>query len=194
MNKKLSVGYSVLGIGYWVFLGSGAPALIRRFWNSPKNARQKTCAALTQYPIPNTRPNTGYLLPLALAFAWMCFAALVMQTRQTNLLAAPAVLSVAAIAAEAFLRRVAPSRDPLLWPSAVLLMAFGLIVIARVAPNFLPRQMLWVCLGAGGMCAVAPARFGLRWLRRFKYTWLLIGLALLAATLFFNPPRCCACL
>ena len=137
------------------------------------------------YPVPNSQS----FIFLALAFAWVCFAALVIQTRQTNLLAAPAVLSVIAIAAEVFLRRVAPSRDPLLWPSAVLLMAFGLIVIARVAPNFLPRQMLWLCLGAAGMCAVAPARFSLRWLRRFKYTWLLIGLALLAATLFFgvNP-------
>lgn len=154
-------------IGYWV-LGI----------NSMKNAR-------LLYPMPGAQ----YLLPLALGFVWVCFISLLIQTGSAFLLVAPVTLSLVAVGGELFLRRAAPNRDPLLWHSAVLLMGFGLVVIARVAPNFLLRQTLWVCLGALAMCGVSWGRFSLRWLRRFKYTWLLAGLLLLSATLFLgvNP-------
>ncbi|MGD1993634.1 MAG: FtsW/RodA/SpoVE family cell cycle protein, partial [Anaerolineae bacterium] len=82
-----------------------------------------------------------------------------------------------------------PRRDPLMLPVAALLAALGLLVIARVAPNFLPRQTTWLLLSTVAMLAVVRVGRDLRWLRRFRYTWLLAGLALLAMTFFLgvNP-------
>lgn len=82
-----------------------------------------------------------------------------------------------------------PRRDPLMLPVAALLTGLGLVVVGRVAPNFLPRQTTWVLLSTVAMLGVARVGRDLRWLRRFRYTWLLAGLALLAATFFLgvNP-------
>jgi len=87
-----------------------------------------------------------------------------------------------------FCRRL-PRRDPILLPVAALLGGWGLLLVARLSPNFLPRQALWLMLSALCMLGMVSLGDDLRWLRRFRYTWLLGGLALLAATLFFgvNP-------
>ena len=103
-----------------------------------------------------------------------------------------AVLGGASLAAWGVLRRWLPAGDPLLLPIAALLCGLGLVLIARLAPNFLARQVLWVILGLGVMLAVAllpPASHNLRWLRRYRYTWLTLGLLLLSLTLLFgvNP-------
>jgi cell division protein FtsW (lipid II flippase)/cell division protein FtsI/penicillin-binding protein 2 len=92
-------------------------------------------------------------------------------------------------AAHFTLSRHLPQRDPLLLPVAGLLSGWGLLTIGRLAPNFLPRQTTWLLISTLAMLAVALVGRGLRWLRRFRYTWLLAGLALLAATLLFgvNP-------
>jgi peptidoglycan glycosyltransferase len=87
------------------------------------------------------------------------------------------------------LSRHLPRRDPLLLPVAALLSGWGLTMVGRLAPNFLPRQTTWLLLSTLAMLSVALVGRSLRWLRRFRYTWLLAGLALLAATLFLgvNP-------
>lgn len=87
-----------------------------------------------------------------------------------------------------FSRRL-PGRDPLLLPTAALLAGWGLLMIARLAPNFVPRQATWLLLATLVMLGAALAGGDLRWLRRFRYTWLFIGLVLLAATLLLgvNP-------
>jgi cell division protein FtsW (lipid II flippase)/cell division protein FtsI/penicillin-binding protein 2 len=83
----------------------------------------------------------------------------------------------------AALNRCSPNRDPCLLPLCALLTGFGLVSIARLAPAFLPRQAAWVVIAA--LASVPALRLSkeLRWLRRFRYTWLLGGLALLATTL-----------
>jgi peptidoglycan glycosyltransferase len=82
-----------------------------------------------------------------------------------------------------------PGRDPLLLPTAALLSGWGLMVLGRVAPNFLPRQATWLMLATLAMLAVTEVGRDLRWLRRYRYTWLVAGLVLLAATLLLgvNP-------
>ncbi|MBN1179283.1 MAG: FtsW/RodA/SpoVE family cell cycle protein [Anaerolineae bacterium] len=92
-------------------------------------------------------------------------------------------------AAHVTLCRHVPRRDPLLLPVAALLSGWGLLIIGRLALNFLPRQVTWLLLSTLAMLAVVQIGPDLRWLRRFRYTWLLAGLALLAATLAFgvNP-------
>ena len=82
-----------------------------------------------------------------------------------------------------------PNRDPLLLPVGAILSGWGLLVVGRVAPSFLPRQATWLMLGTVAMLAVSEIGRDLRWLRRYRYTWLVGGLALLAATLLLgvNP-------
>jgi len=103
-----------------------------------------------------------------------------------------AVLGGASLVAWVVLRRRLPAGDPLFLPIAALLCGLGLVLIARLAPHFLARQVLWVVMGLGAMLSTAllpPAAHNLRWLRRYRYTWLTLGLLLLSLTLLFgvNP-------
>ena len=81
-----------------------------------------------------------------------------------------------------FLNRFHRERDPLLLPIAALLTGIGLIEIARLAPNFVARQLIWLLVSSVVLVLVLKAPTDLKWLRRYKYTWLLIGLLLLALT------------
>ncbi|MCK4315000.1 MAG: FtsW/RodA/SpoVE family cell cycle protein, partial [Anaerolineae bacterium] len=87
------------------------------------------------------------------------------------------------------LSRYLPHRDPFLLPTAALLTGWGLLLIGRLAINFLLRQAVWLLISTIALLAVVHLGRDLRWLRRFRYTWLFGGLALLAATLVFgvNP-------
>ena len=129
------------------------------------------------------------LIILAMIFGWLGAGSLWLQNRDLSIIGAVATLSLVAVLSHVGLNWVAPARDPLLLPTAVLMTMWGLLVIARVAPNFLGRQLAWVIVGYTMLFAVASSPDRLRWLRRFKYTWLLASLALLAATLLLgvNP-------
>ncbi len=87
------------------------------------------------------------------------------------------------------LSRRLPGRDPLLLPTAAILSGWGLLLVGRLAPNFLSRQATWLLLSTLAMLGVVQTGQNLRWLRRYRYTWLMAGLALLAATLVLgvNP-------
>ncbi len=91
--------------------------------------------------------------------------------------------------AHLLLERLRPQRDPVLLPLVGLLMGWGILLIDRLAANFLARQVLWVAVGTAVCLLVTLLPRNLRWLRRYRYTWLISGLALLAATLIFgvNP-------
>ena len=91
--------------------------------------------------------------------------------------------------AHVFLSRYLPEHDPFLLPVAALLTGWGLLLIGRLAANFLVRQTLWLWISTVALLATVRLGRDLRWLRRFRYTWLFGGLALLAATLVLgvNP-------
>jgi cell division protein FtsW (lipid II flippase)/cell division protein FtsI/penicillin-binding protein 2 len=91
--------------------------------------------------------------------------------------------------AHLFLSRDLPHRDPLLLPAGALLTGWGLLLIGRLALNFLLRQAMWMLISTAVLLIVVRLSRDLRWLRRFRYTWLFSGLALLATTLIFgvNP-------
>jgi len=91
--------------------------------------------------------------------------------------------------AHLFLSRYLPGHDPLLLPAGALLTGWGLLLIGRLAINFLLRQTAWLLISTVALLAVARLSRDLRWLRRFRYTWLFGGLVLLAATFVFgvNP-------
>lgn len=129
------------------------------------------------------------LIVCALAFGWVGAASLFLQRSDAGALLAMALLSVCAIITHVWLNRVAPARDPYLLPPVVLLTAFGLLSISRVAPNFLGRQMMSLVISTLALLVIASGHDQLRWLRRFKYTWLIAAFLLLFATLLFgvNP-------
>src|SRR3990172_864826 len=84
------------------------------------------------------------------------------------------------------LDRYLPGRDPLILPIVALLTGWGLIEVARLSRTDALGKVRWVVVSAGVMLVVAAAPRELRWLRRYRYTWLLGGLVLLAATLVFG--------
>ncbi|MGB5058300.1 MAG: FtsW/RodA/SpoVE family cell cycle protein [Candidatus Promineifilaceae bacterium] len=91
--------------------------------------------------------------------------------------------------AHGVLHRFKPRRDPFIFPLAALLTGWGLVLIDRLAANFLARQVIWLVLGTAVLLAITTLPHNLRLLRRYRYTWLSGGLLLLAATLIFgvNP-------
>ncbi|HEY3291580.1 MAG TPA: FtsW/RodA/SpoVE family cell cycle protein, partial [Anaerolineae bacterium] len=129
------------------------------------------------------------LLAPGLLFGWIVATSLWIQSNSTQVIVAMATLSIVALCAHIWLNRVAQNRDPLLLPIALLLTSWGLLNIARVAPNFLDRQLTWFLIGTIVLCGIAASTDRLRWLRRFKYTWLLASIGLVGATLLLgvNP-------
>jgi len=87
------------------------------------------------------------------------------------------------------LRRRLADFDTLILLLAALLTGWGLIMQARLAPAMVHRQVLWLLIGCGVMCAIALSPGLTRRLRRYRYTLLTSGILLLGATLIFgvNP-------
>lgn len=87
------------------------------------------------------------------------------------------------------LNRLLPQRDGLLFPCVMLLSGWGLVVIDRLAPRFADRQTLWLIVGLAAMILVIALPNLLRWLRIYRYLWLLLGLGLLVSTILLgsNP-------
>jgi cell division protein FtsW (lipid II flippase) len=96
---------------------------------------------------------------------------------------------VCAAAAHIVLSRLLPSHDPYLLPVVMALTGWGLTLVARLAPPFATRQAIWVVIATAAMLVIVALPPDLRILRRYRYTWLLAGLVLLAATLLLgtNP-------
>ncbi len=89
------------------------------------------------------------------------------------------------------LERRLPRRDPLLFPLAMFLTGWGLNLVARLVPSYAVRQTVWLIVGLAALLAVTALPNDLRWLRRYRYTWLIGGLALLAITILLgeNPSQ-----
>lgn len=102
---------------------------------------------------------------------------------------APFIWLVLMGAAIWLLNQFKPEHDPFIFPILALFTGWGLILLDRLAANFLDRQLIWLTLGTAVCLAVAILPRNLRWIKRYRYTLLIAGLALLAATLIFgvNP-------
>ena len=94
-----------------------------------------------------------------------------------------------AVVGSIYLDRWLPRRDPLLFPLALFMTGWGLILIDRLAPAFAERQTLWLIISMAAMLAVVAVQPVLRWLRTYRYLLLFGGLALLVATIVLgtNP-------
>jgi cell division protein FtsW len=87
------------------------------------------------------------------------------------------------------LDRQLPHRDPLLFPLAMFMSGWGLLLIERLAPPFVERQTLWLVISTAAMLVVVSFPNILRWLRMYRYLLLFGGLILLLATIILgtNP-------
>jgi cell division protein FtsW (lipid II flippase) len=86
-------------------------------------------------------------------------------------------------------QRALPDHDPYLLPIVYLLSGWGIALIWRLTSDFAMRQTIWLVVGTAVMLVIVLMPGDLRWLRRFRYTWLVAGLALTALTLILgvNP-------
>lgn len=97
---------------------------------------------------------------------------------------------VCSLAMHIALNQLLPKRDPFIMPIVMMLAGWGLTLIARLAPpTFATRQTLWLTMATLATLLVVTLPPTLRVLQRYRYTLLIIGLVLLAATLIFgvNP-------
>ncbi len=87
------------------------------------------------------------------------------------------------------LRRYRPRADLMLLPTPAMMTGWGLLILARLAPAFLLRQILWLLVGSAALVGVAVWTALPRLLRRYRYTLLVAGTLLLGTTLIFgvNP-------
>ncbi len=106
-----------------------------------------------------------------------------------NTIAIFATVTTTTGGAHLLIRRKGPVIDPFLLPSITCLIGLGLIMLERLAPNFLAKQLLWCISGMIGLVVAIRCPRNLRWLRRYRYLWLLLGLFLLGLTFLFGVNR-----
>jgi cell division protein FtsW (lipid II flippase) len=99
-------------------------------------------------------------------------------------LAVPAAFVAIAVALHLFLVVAGFRGDQLLLPLALGLTAIGLVLVERLGPpQLLLQQLTWTIIGAGAFVAAILLPRDLSVLSRYKYTWALAGIALLASPL-----------
>jgi cell division protein FtsW (lipid II flippase) len=104
----------------------------------------------------------------------------------------PAIgLIIALAVTHVLLNLFAPDSDQTLLPIAGMLASIGVIMALRIgaAPGFnVPslgtKQLVWVIIGLGFCVGTVILTRDLRWVRNYKYTWAVVGLALVGVTLF----------
>lgn len=139
---------------------------------------------------------------LALAFAFVSLSSLALtiapavrqadwgavSQRLSHLVLMP-LWAAAAWVGHRVLNRSTPARDPFLLPIAMLLSGWGVLVVWRLLPEFGSRQASWLLVGTVVLLEITRRSDDLRWLRRYRYVWLVGGTLLTALTLLFgtNP-------
>ncbi|NWG15944.1 MAG: FtsW/RodA/SpoVE family cell cycle protein [Chloroflexi bacterium] len=141
---------------------------------------------------PRRWASESLLLGVSAAFLVVNFLALDLLRPGLNRLShwLPLVLwGTCAVVGKRLLDRKLPGHDPVIFPLAMFLSGWGLVLIERLAPNFADRQILWLVLSVGAMLLAAALPHLLRWLRNYRYSLLVAGLGLLAGTIVLgtNP-------
>jgi cell division protein FtsW (lipid II flippase) len=144
----------------------------------------------TEDILPHTTRTERMLLTLAGGFLLMNFFALAILQEVAWQPALQFFVWVGcALGGTWILDRNLPNRDPLLFPLAMFLSGWGLVLVDRLAPNFADRQTLWLVLSTGIMLGATSLPQLLRWLRVYRYVILISGIILLVSTILLgrNP-------
>jgi cell division protein FtsW (lipid II flippase) len=157
--------------------------------NTITTAPSSLPAADEKKPIINTE---RLLLVMAGAFLFVNFLALSileLPSAQLSHWTHFAVWLVCAAVGQRLLERHLPGHDQFIFPLAMFLSGWGLVLIDRLAPPFADRQTVWLALSVTVMLLVASLPHALRWLRSYRYILLLVGLLLLVGTIVLgrNP-------
>jgi cell division protein FtsW (lipid II flippase) len=152
---------------------------------------ETTSLELTPVSTPESYFSKRVLLGIAAVFLFVNFLAIYVLRGENrpdfwlNFIA----WVMCAFLGDTILNRYLPNHDSLLFPITMFLTGWGLLLIERLAPNFADRQGIWLIVSVGAMLLVAILPRALRWLRNFRYVFLLLGLILLVSTIVFgrNP-------
>ncbi len=99
----------------------------------------------------------------------------------------PAVVFAAALLAlHLFLTFTGSQSDQLLLPAAAGLAAVGLITVARLDPESLWRQTVWLGFGVGAAIVALVVLRDPSWIKRYRYTWAVLAILILAITFVFG--------
>lgn len=90
--------------------------------------------------------------------------------------------------------------DQILLPIAALLAGVGVLMSYRLEPAITARyagiygdigfrQMIWVLAGIGLLALINFAPWRMRWLKHYRYSWLVLGLLLVGLTFFLGTGR-----
>jgi cell division protein FtsW (lipid II flippase) len=90
--------------------------------------------------------------------------------------------------------------DQLMLPLAALLAGIGMVMARRLDPalqalygdlygSIALKQVIWVFSGVAVLAAVSFVPWRLSWLKHYRYSWLLVGLLLVALTAVFGVER-----
>ncbi len=126
----------------------------------------------------------GLLVPVALLAALGSAAVVGAQATELSpaAFAIPAVSIVVAVVLHAFLVATGFRGDQLLLPLALGLTAIGVVMVERLAPTvLLLQQLTWTIVASGVFVAAMLLPRDLAVLSRYKYTWAVTGIALLAS-------------
>lgn len=131
-----------------------------------------------------------YLLLVAAAFIVLNQITLaVVQGFHSRMVWPIVVWLVAAVTLHQVLKQHLPHHDPYLLPAMLLLTGWGLNLVTRLAPAFSNRQTAWLALSVLVVVGLVQTPTNLRWLKRYHYQWLVVGMSLLGATIAYgvNP-------
>ena len=98
-------------------------------------------------------------------------------------LAIPVAFVCVAVLLHVFLATRGIRGDQLLLPMAAVLTAIGLVLVQRLASSLLVQQLTWTLIAAGAFVGTILIPKDLTTLARFKWTWALLGVALLISPL-----------
>lgn len=117
-------------------------------------------------------------------------AALMSYVRKSELVGEtlyPAFLIVALLfLMHGFLTWRRPAADQILMPLTGALVALGLTLVSRLAPSYYLRQVLWVIVGCLLAILIVSLPGSIHWIKQYKYTWAILGIALVAITMVFG--------
>jgi len=130
-----------------------------------------------------------FLLPLPVLF--LALGMQILSLTRPDLIrgpaAAPAILvAFLLLSSHLILRWKAPGADQMLMPIAAMLVAVGLVVVGRLAPDLATRQLVWVCIGFALMWGVVVLLPTVRALQPYKYSSALLGIVLVGTTFVFG--------
>jgi cell division protein FtsW (lipid II flippase) len=95
----------------------------------------------------------------------------------------PAYYVASTLLLSLWMGRFAPDADELILPVVALLTGVGMLIISRLQSDLGHKQLFWVLLGEAVAAVVLAIPRSVTILRLYKYTWAMIGIALILATI-----------